>query len=162
MKKIINPFVHVEGYNCFGCCPDNPIGLKFQPYEDGDEIVATWKPELQYQGWLNTLHGGIQATLLDEVCGWAVMRKLQTAGVTQKLDIKYLKPVICTPECITLRARIVRTVRQFVEMDAELIDAKGVICSRAKCVYYAYPQEVAKRDWHFRYCAVEGETVNEE
>ena len=27
MKKIINPWRNHEGYNCFGCSPDNPIGL---------------------------------------------------------------------------------------------------------------------------------------
>ena len=27
IKKIINPWTGVEGYNCIGCSPDNPIGL---------------------------------------------------------------------------------------------------------------------------------------
>ncbi len=25
MKKIINPWRNHPGYNCLGCCPDNPI-----------------------------------------------------------------------------------------------------------------------------------------
>ena len=25
MKKIINPWRNHPKYNCFGCCPDNPI-----------------------------------------------------------------------------------------------------------------------------------------
>lgn len=74
----------MEGYNCIGCSPDNPFGLHLCFYEDGDDIVTTWKPSPLYQGWLDTLHGGIQALLLDEVCGWVVTRKLQTAGVTQR------------------------------------------------------------------------------
>ena len=28
MKKIKNPWIGIEGYNCVGCCPDNEIGLK--------------------------------------------------------------------------------------------------------------------------------------
>ena len=80
MKKIINPFLHLEGYNCFGCAPNNPLGVKLEFYEDGDYIVSQWKPSSNYQGWLNTLHGGIQSVLLDEICGWVVMRKLQTGG----------------------------------------------------------------------------------
>ena len=35
MKKIINPWRNHEGYNCFGCSPDNPIGLHLEFYEDG-------------------------------------------------------------------------------------------------------------------------------
>ena len=26
MKKIINPWKNMEGYNCFGCSPDNEAG----------------------------------------------------------------------------------------------------------------------------------------
>ena len=42
MKKIINPWRNHEGYNCFGCSPDNPIGLhvKFR------KAVPTTEPEL--------------------------------------------------------------------------------------------------------------------
>ena len=49
-KKIINPWRNHEGYNCFGCSPDNPIGLHMEFYEDGDYIVSTWHPEHNYQG----------------------------------------------------------------------------------------------------------------
>ena len=45
MKKIINPWRNHEGYNCFGCSPDNPIGLHMEFYEDGDYVVSTWHPE---------------------------------------------------------------------------------------------------------------------
>ena len=42
MKKIINPWRDHPEYNCFGCCPDNPIGLHMEFYEDGDYIVSKW------------------------------------------------------------------------------------------------------------------------
>jgi hypothetical protein len=82
MKKIINPWRNHPEYNCFGCCPDNPIGLHLEFYEDGDYIVSKWNPQHNYQGWVNTMHGGILSTLIDEVCGWVVTRKLQTSGYT--------------------------------------------------------------------------------
>ena len=85
-KKLLNPWVGLEGYNCIGCAPGNPFGIHLQPYEEGEDIVAEWTPSSDYQGWLNTLHGGIHALLLDEVCGWVVMRKLQTTVVTSKME----------------------------------------------------------------------------
>ena len=42
---------------------------------------------------IDTLHGGIQAVLLDEICAWVVLRKLQTTGVTSKMETRYMKPV---------------------------------------------------------------------
>ena len=68
MKKIINPWKGLEGYNCFGCAPNNEAGVKMEFYEDGDEVVSIWKPRPEYQGWIDTLHGGIQSVLLDEIC----------------------------------------------------------------------------------------------
>ena len=40
MKKIKNPWLHKNEYHCFGCCPDNPLGLKMEFYEEGDEIIS--------------------------------------------------------------------------------------------------------------------------
>lgn len=94
MKKIINPWKGLEGYNCFGCAPDNEAGVRMEFYEDGDEIVSVWKPRPEYQGWIDTLHGGIQAVLLDEICAWTVLRKLQTTGVTSKMETRYRKRMI--------------------------------------------------------------------
>ena len=81
MKKIRNYWAHTPGYNCFGCSPDNPHGLHMEFYEDGEEIISTWQPTHDAQGWIDTLHGGIQATLADEIASWGVFHKLQSTGV---------------------------------------------------------------------------------
>ena len=44
MKKLLNPHLHKEGYNCFGCSPGNPIGLHLEFWEDGEDVVTTWSP----------------------------------------------------------------------------------------------------------------------
>ena len=89
MRKISNPFAGKEGYHCFGCAPENPIGIHMEFYEDGDDVVSFWKPTPDYQGWIDTLHGGIQGTMLDETAAWVVFRKLQAVGVTTKLEVRY-------------------------------------------------------------------------
>ena len=106
MKKIINPWKGLEGYNCFGCAPNNEAGVRMEFYEDGDEIVSIWKPRPEYQGWIDTLHGGIQAVLLDEICAWVVLRKLQTTGVTSKMETRYRKSVDTKDSHVVLRAAI--------------------------------------------------------
>ena len=67
MKRIINPWTTMPEYNCYGCCPTNPIGTRMRFFEDGEDIISIWKPTQNHQSWINTLHGGIQAVLLDEV-----------------------------------------------------------------------------------------------
>lgn len=157
MKKIINPFIHFDGYNCFGCAPQNPLGLKLTFYEDGDDIVATWQPRPEFQGWLNTLHGGVQATLIDEICGWVIMRKLQTTGVTSQLNMRYLRPVSCLEGALTLRAHITAQRRNLVDLEATLTNAQGKVCAQGTCTYFTFPPEKAREQWHFTHCPTEDE-----
>lgn len=157
MKKIINPFIHLEGYNCFGCAPNNPLGVKMEFYEDGEDIVCHWKPKSEYQGWLDTLHGGIQSVLLDEICAWVLMRKLQTAGVTSKMETRFLKPVSTKDTLIVLRAHITEQRRNIIVIDATLENSAGEICSQSRCTYFAFPQEKAKQEMFFNGCHTEDE-----
>ena len=157
MKKIENPFLHLDGYNCFGCAPHNPLGLKMEFYEDGDDIVSRWTPLPEHQGWLNTLHGGIQSVLLDEACGWVIMRKLQTSGVTSKMETRYLKPISTEGGPVTVKARLKEMRRNIALVEAEITDADGDVCSRAVCTYFTFPQEKARQEMNFRTCKVEGE-----
>lgn len=147
----------MPGYNCIGCSPDNPFGLHLHFFEDGDDIVSKWKPSGNYQGWLNTLHGGIQALLLDEVCGWVITRKLQTAGVTSKMETRYKRPVSTLDTELTVRAHIREQRRNIVVIDATLADSTGAICTEATCTYFAFPKEKAQRDMHFTQCRTEDE-----
>ena len=131
MKKIINPWNKKEGYNCFGCCKSNESGVKMDFYEDGDEVVSFWKPQPQFQGWTNTLHGGIQAVLMDEICAWAVLRKLQTTGVTTNMQTRYMKSVSTNDSCLTLRASIQEVKRNIVIVEGQLYNEAGELCTKS-------------------------------
>lgn len=155
MKKLKNPFVHIEGYNCFGCSPTNPLGLHLHFYEDGEEIVSSFRPDFNHQGWLNTLHGGIQSALLDEICGWVVMRKLQTAGVTSKMETKFLHPVATDSQEVELRAHILEQKRNLVTIEATLSDSAGKVCTKALCTYFAFSPQKAQETMLFSGCEAE-------
>lgn len=157
MQKIINPWKDTEGYYCFGCAPQNKSGLKMEFYEEGEEIISFWQPEPQYQGWFNTLHGGIQAVLLDEICGWVIIRKLQTTGVTSKMETRYLKPILITGGELILHASIREQKRNIVIVDANICNQAGEICTQAVCTYFTYPAEKAIKEMHFHRCRTENE-----
>ena len=140
LRKIKNPWIGTEGYNCFVCSPDNPIGLHQEFYEDGDWIVTKFKPTHDYESWQNTLHGGIQALLIDETAGWVVCRKLQTNGVTSKMDMQYLKPVSTLLDAITVRAKITKMMRNVAFIEAELMDAENTVLTRADLIYFCTPK----------------------
>ena len=152
MTRIINPYLGMseeEGYNCFACAPHNAHGLKMEFYEDGDDVVCYWKPETHFQGWTDTLHGGIQATLIDETAGWVIARKLQTTGMTTNLNVKYKRPIPTTPGTeIEIRAHIHTMKRNFALMEAT-ITCNGELCTTAELTFYCFPQDKAKEEFHF-------------
>ncbi len=160
MRRIINPWSHLQGYNCIGCSPNNPIGLHLEFYEDGDDVYCQWKPSENHQGWLNTLHGGIQGLMLDEIASWILFRKLQTTGVTSKMEVKYLKPVSTLDDHVTLRARIQKQMRNVVFIEAELYNAAGEMCTQANLIYFSAVKKLDKESGAFESCEVENVDVD--
>ncbi|MDD7317182.1 MAG: PaaI family thioesterase [Prevotella sp.] len=153
MDKIQNPWLQVPGYSCPGCSPTNEKGLKLQFWEECDDIVSYWQPELSYQSWKNTLHGGIQCMMLDEVAGWVVFRKLQTMGVTSRIDTKYIKPMTIVDK-VEMRARITKRMRQVVFIESELWQ-NGELCTCAEVTYFCSTPEFTCREYGFKGCFLE-------
>lgn len=149
-KKIKNPWTDIEGYHCFACSPNNSSGLHLEFFEDGEDIVCEWLPDIRYQGWLNTLHGGIQATLMDEVAGWVVTTKLGTCGVTSQMKIRFLKRIDTTEGHVIIRARLEEMKRNLAMISAEIRNSKNEICATSNLVYFTYSKEVAAKTFFLR------------
>ena len=154
MRLIKNP--------CFGCCPTNPVGLKLQFYEEGDDVVSIWHPSAHYQSWDNTLHGGVQSVLLDEVCGWVVFHKLQASGVTAKMETRFRKPVVIRQKYIELRARLREMRRNVAIVEGEIRSAEGEILVECTCTYFTFDPQHAPEQ--VPYCPTElvGEELTKE
>ncbi len=144
MRKINNPFRKLEGYNCFGCSPDNSLGLKMSFVEDGDEIVSTWDPESHFMGYHTVLHGGIQATLMDEIASWVVYVKLLVSGVTSKMEVRYLRPVYVNEGQLMIRAKVSGMRRNLADIEVQLFNHAGVLCATAVVTYFTFSPEKSR------------------
>jgi uncharacterized protein (TIGR00369 family) len=148
-RKIINPFTGKNGYNCFGCDPGNHHGLKMEFVDEGEYVTARWSPRNYFQGYKDVLHGGIQATLMDEIASWYVYAKLNTAGVTSKLEIRYKKPVYVNHGDITIRAKLISIKRNLANFKVELLDSENKLCAEAAVQYFTFDEKVAReRFWY--------------
>lgn len=127
-------------------------------YEDGDDIVSFWNPKTHYQGWINTMHGGILSTLIDETAGWVVFRKLQTSGMTTRLEVRYKKPVMTTEPQITVRAHITEQRRSIVTIDVKVENSRGEICTEGRATYFAFDRKKAQ-EMGFTSCELEGDEL---
>lgn len=145
MKKIHNPYTELEGYNCFGCAPHNIHGLRMDFFLDNNTVICRWDAQEHFAGYAGVLHGGIQATLMDEAASWVLFTVLGTSGSTKELSLKYLKPVLLSNTPLTIRAHADRTEKNLVYISAQLIDSHNTLCTEADITYFSVPEHIAKK-----------------
>ncbi len=143
MTKLNNPFIGKEDYNCFGCSPHNDHGLHMEFFEEGDDIVSLWDAPDYFQGYNYILHGGIRATLIDELAAWVVFVKLKTAGYTTRLDVKYSGPVYTNRGKIELRGRVKEINRNVATVEVDILDEKKKIVTTGSAEYFTLPEKIA-------------------
>jgi uncharacterized protein (TIGR00369 family) len=104
---------------CFACGQENPDGLRLRPEAGEGKATVRWTPPLHYQGYAGVLHGGVIATLIDEVMAHAALSLVGRAP-TAELSLRFLKPVMTGRE-LEVRAQVRERGRRILTLDAELI-----------------------------------------
>ncbi|MCL3781348.1 PaaI family thioesterase [Prolixibacteraceae bacterium JC049] len=152
MRKIVNAYAKMhkaeDGYRCFGCSPYNEDGLHLEFVEDGDIVYSEWNPQKRYEGFMNVLHGGIQATLLDEIANWIICVKCNTSGVTTDLNVKYKRPVLIDGGAIRIVAELKETTRKLITVQTH-IEQNGQVCCEAEVRYRVFSEEMAKAKYMY-------------
>jgi acyl-coenzyme A thioesterase PaaI-like protein len=105
---------------CFGCSPTNPHGLQLRFRRVGEEIHARYTIPDAFHGAPGIAHGGIVATLLDEVSCAVVALALDRRVVTGELMVRYERPVP-VEQSLDLVARVARRDHaRYVVVDGEV------------------------------------------
>jgi uncharacterized protein (TIGR00369 family) len=149
MRKIHNPFRERKGYQCFGCSPDHLSGLQLSFFEDGDELISTWEPKTRFEGYQGVLHGGIQATIMDEIASWVVYVKIKVAGVTSSMDVRYHKPVYMAGGEITIRSKVLRMRRNLADIEVRIFNKENELCSEAIITYFTFSEQKSKESFFY-------------
>jgi uncharacterized protein (TIGR00369 family) len=104
---------------CFVCGKDNPKSLHLNfDYIDNQTVIAEFSLDKEYEGYPDTLHGGILAAILDD----AMANTVKLDGIliyTVELNIKYLRPSFVKEKL---------EVKGWIEaINHRIIDTKGEI-----------------------------------
>lgn len=132
---------------CFICGMDNPVGLKapFYNMEDGS-VMTLFQYNAEHQSFPERVHGGLAATMLDELGLRALWTKSgeDIFGVTMSLTVKYRKPVPYNEDLIG-RGIVLKETSQFATMKTEIYDLKGLLLANAEVSYIKLnPQQIAE------------------
>ena len=115
----LDPHLFGETQPCFGCGPTHPTGFQLRFAREGDAVVTRFVPGLAYQGPPGIMHGGLVATLADEIAAWAIVALLGKFGFTARFEGKLRAPVRVGVE-VEGRGRIEREGARLVGVNVEL------------------------------------------
>jgi acyl-coenzyme A thioesterase PaaI-like protein len=80
--------------HCFACGDANPIGMHLNDIRrEGDQVLATLHPRPEFQSYPGVLHGGLSATALDELMGYASILLAGIWAATATMEVRYRSQV---------------------------------------------------------------------
>ena len=138
-----------EPHNCFACGTLNTGGLHLDLHVDGERCWTDLEIPERFQGWAEIAHGGIVATILDEVMAWSLV-DADNWGLTARLTVAFKRPVplgrpIHVEGWITeSRRRVITTAGRMVA------GGSGEVLATAEALYVAATDD-RKRELKERY-----------
>jgi len=117
---------------CFACGGANPRGMQltFEQDDAARRIRGAFRISAEYEGGSGFVHGGIIATVLDEVMA-KVSRFAQDRAVTAELTVQYQKPVPVEEDLLVEGWEVSRKGRS-IYREGEIRDASGVLLARGR------------------------------
>ncbi len=118
-------------YNCYGCSQKNVRGLKLRFWYTDDRCLSYYTIPSDFCGFNGIAHGGVIATILDEVAAWTIITHLFRFGITLQSLIKYLKPVQTDVEII-IEGKIVDNDGTNVNIISTISSKKDIVLAKAE------------------------------
>jgi acyl-coenzyme A thioesterase PaaI-like protein len=143
------PRFEIDPHHCFACGTLNKSGMGLVLHVEPGRCWTELAVERRFEGWDGIAHGGIIATILDEVMAWALVGE-DNWGLTARMNVEFKRPVEVD---LPIRAEgwITRSRRRIVDTAGRILDpATGTELATATGVYVA-AGEARKRELRERY-----------
>ena len=120
-----------DDQNCFVCGQENAarLHLEFGKNPQNGETEARVVFQARLQGWQDTVHGGLLATVLDET----MIKAAAAAGiktVTAEITVKYKKPAQIGISCLAA-GKVLEARGRIITAESRICDASGQILATA-------------------------------
>ncbi len=117
-----------------GAYGDSPGRWKTVSMENGHAKMS-WTPTPDMANPFGSVHGGIIATVIDEVSGAALVSAIESGTApTVTLNVEYLY-AIPTGDSYTVVGEIVRRGRAMAIVDARILNEEGKVFARGTCIF---------------------------
>ena len=138
-----------EPHNCFACGTLNAHGLHLELHVDGERCWTDLAIPTRFQGWDEIAHGGILATILDEVMAWSLVDH-DNWGLTARMTVDFKLPV-ALGRPVHAEGWVTEVRRRLITTAGRIVDqATGELLATAEATYVAAPED-RKRELKRRY-----------
>ncbi len=117
--------------DCFVCGERNPAGFrgKFE-IDENEHIFFRFRGHHTMQGFGTIMHGGLQATILDETMGWATAVSCKRMTVLAEITVRYLKRTPLETDLV-VEAWTVSVGSRLIKAEGVIRDENGTIYTKA-------------------------------
>uniref|UniRef100_A0A7V3ZWH1 Acyl-coenzyme A thioesterase THEM4 n=1 Tax=candidate division WOR-3 bacterium TaxID=2052148 RepID=A0A7V3ZWH1_UNCW3 len=119
---------------CFACGKKNPIGFQLSIWETGNGVKTEFIVKKEFEGYKDIVHGGIVATLLDEMIAWACRKKGYQA-VTAELTVRYKKPMVINQKYFAF-GEIKKIHHRLIIGESKIVDESDNLIAFAQAKMY--------------------------
>jgi acyl-coenzyme A thioesterase PaaI-like protein len=142
-EPIALPWRHLPGYNC-----GNPAGLQLRFTRESDhEISSRFTLGRAHESYPNVVHGGIAATVLDEIMGNALSLCRLRLCFTLALRTRFIEP-LRTDRIYQARARVGPAPGELAvfRVESEITDLEGTVMVTGTGTYRTISVEQARSE----------------
>jgi acyl-coenzyme A thioesterase PaaI-like protein len=121
--------------SCFVCGESNPAGLKLRFETDGRLVRTRFVPRDEHVGFKQTVHGGLIATVLDEIMVWACAVQTKRFAFCAELNVRFISSLRPDEEAIATAELVADRRGKLFEPKAELRTQRGLLVATATGKY---------------------------
>jgi len=122
-------------HSCFVCGDANAIGLNLRFETEGNIVRTRFTARPEHIGFKQVVHGGIIATLLDEIMVWACAVNTKRFAYCAEMTVRFLNPLRPGEEVIATGELSANRRNKIFDAKAELKDSTGKILATATGKY---------------------------
>ena len=122
-------------HSCFVCGESNAHGLKLRFHAEGRVVTTKFRPGPEHIGFKGVVHGGLTATVLDEIMVWACLVATRKFAFCAELKVRYLRPLVPGEEVRVTSELVANHKGRIFEAKATMHNAAGTVLVQASGKY---------------------------